>query len=155
LSRVLIIGYGNPLRGDDGIGPRAAEALADRWAESEVRVETSHQLLVEMAPLAAESDFVVFIDAGRDGEPGDVRAVPVGSVELGRSSLTHHVTPGTLLAVSRSLYGRRPDAVLATVGGEDFGPGEKLSAKVESALPRLLARVAALVDSRLKENVHA
>ena len=155
MSRVLIVGYGNPLRGDDGVGPRAAEALAARWPESLVRVETSHQLLVEMAEAAAESDFAVFIDAGRDGEAGEVRAVPVGIVELGRSSLTHHVTPETLLAVSQSLYGRRPGAILATVGGADFGHGEKFSPKVEGALPELLERVAALVDARLKEKVHA
>jgi hydrogenase maturation protease len=155
VSPILIVGYGNPLRGDDGLGRRAAEELAGRWPESEVRVEAAHQLFVEMAPAAAESDFAVFIDAGRDGAPGEVRAVPVRSVEFGASSLTHHVTPETLLAVAQSLYGRRPDAILATIAGEDFGHGEKLSSRVERAMPELLARVTALVENRLKERAHA
>lgn len=118
-------------------------------------MQASHQLLVEMAQAAAEADFVIFVDAGRDGAPGEVRTRPVETVELGRSSLTHHLTPETLIALAESLYGRRPEAILATVGGADFGHGERLSAAVEYALPRLVARVAGLVEQRLKERAHA
>lgn len=152
---VLIVGYGNPLRGDDGAGRRAAEALAARWPASEVRVEPAHQLLIEMAQTAAESGFAVFIDASHASAPGEVQIHPVGSVALGRDSLTHHLTPETLLAVAEALYGRRPEAVLVTVGGRDFGHGENLSPEVERALPELLARVATAVDERRRAGAHA
>lgn len=152
---VLIVGYGNPLRGDDGAGRRAAEELAARWPVNEVRVEPAHQLLIELAQTAAESGFAVFIDASHDSAPGELRSRPVVSAALGRDSLTHHLTPETLLAVAETLYGHRPDAVLVTIGGRDFGHGETLSPEVERALPELLARVAAAVEERLKVNAHA
>jgi len=48
-ARVLVIGYGNTLRGDDGLGQRAAEALAQRALPDGVEVLSCHQLTIELA----------------------------------------------------------------------------------------------------------
>jgi hydrogenase maturation protease len=151
---VLVIGYGNPLRADDGAGRRAADALLDAWPADGVRVEAAHQLLVEMAASAAEAGFAVFIDAARDGAPGEVSVRALAPDPRSDDSLTHHLTPETLLSAARLWYGRAPEAVLVSVGGEDFGHGERLSPKVEAALPGLLDRVRGLVAARL-EKTHA
>ncbi len=150
MTSVLVIGYGNPLRGDDGAGRLVAGALYDAWPESRVRVEASHQLLIEMAAAAAESDFVVFIDAARDGAPGTVTQRPVLPEPASDDSLTHHLTPETLLAAARLWYGRAPEAALICVGGGDFSHGERLSPPVAAALPELTSRVRALVCARLE-----
>src|ERR1019366_9269285 len=60
---VLIIGYGIPLRSDDGIGWHAAQSLLNEWPAEEVRVESAQQLLPEMADWISDAHCVVFIDA--------------------------------------------------------------------------------------------
>jgi len=61
--RILIIGWGNPLRGDDGVGWRAAELLSGTLAGHDVAVRVSHQLMPELAEEISRSEFVVFIAA--------------------------------------------------------------------------------------------
>ena len=148
---VLVVGYGNPLRADDGAGRLAAQALESVWPETEVRVESSHQLLVESAASLAEAEFAVFIDADRELAPGMVAQRPVYPEAAQSDSLTHRLTPGTVLAAARLWYGRAPEAVLVSIGGGDFGHGEELSPRVKSALPGLIERVHALVAARLEE----
>ena len=144
---VLIIGYGNPLRSDDGIGWHAANALVDEWPPSRVRVEAAHQLLPEMADWLAEAEFVVFIDACWEGVPGRIRLHPVRFEENREVSMTHHFSPQGLLADAWHLFHHCPEAVLVSVAGESFEHGEGLSQSAASAFPNLLSRVTKLVQN--------
>ena len=63
----LVIGYGNTLRGDDGIGPAVAEAVAALGLPG-VRVIVAHQLTPELAADLADAQLVVFVDAAVGGE---------------------------------------------------------------------------------------
>src|SRR5579863_2441204 len=63
MSRTLIIGIGNPLRGDDGLGWRAVESLRQIASLQEVETVTCHQLTPEMAESVSRAERVVFIDA--------------------------------------------------------------------------------------------
>ena len=65
-ATVLVIGYGNPGRLDDGLGPALAEALAALELPG-VTVEANYQLTVEDAAAVAEHDVVVFADASVNG----------------------------------------------------------------------------------------
>ncbi len=72
---VLVLGYGNPGRQDDGLGPAAAEAIAQLHVPG-VRVEQNYLLNIEDAADAAEHDCVLFVDAAESGpEPYAVRKV--------------------------------------------------------------------------------
>ena len=71
-GKSLIIGYGNPLRGDDGIGQAAAQAFADEAAGDGIDVVRCHQLMPELAEQLAAVDLAVFVDAGATGAPGGV-----------------------------------------------------------------------------------
>ena len=62
MARALIIGYGNPLRGDDGLGWRAAEQLAEIIPQSEAEVIACHQLTPELAEPISRARLVIFID---------------------------------------------------------------------------------------------
>ena len=64
-SALLVIGYGNTLRGDDGVGPRVAEAVA-AMALPGVRTLGCHQLAPEHAEAISRADRVVFVDAAVD-----------------------------------------------------------------------------------------
>lgn len=150
---ITIIGYGNPLREDDGLGWEIAWSLEDQWPESDVRVLTRHQLMPELAEDAAHSSLTVFIDISLEGTPGEltVRDVEVEAPDAG--AFTHTVTPGGLLGLARETYGQVGRGVLVTVVGQCFGYGTKLSGPVAQALETVRERVTALVEQELRETV--
>ncbi len=74
-ARVLLLGYGNPGRQDDGLGPAAAAEI-EKLEWPGVTVCDNYQLVVEDAIEIAEHDVVWFVDAARTGaEPYEVRAL--------------------------------------------------------------------------------
>ena len=64
-TRLLVIGYGNTLRGDDGVGPRAAEAIAT-LALPGVRALVCPLLTPELAEAVSQAGVVIFVDAAVD-----------------------------------------------------------------------------------------
>jgi hydrogenase maturation protease len=144
MSRLLIIGYGNPLRGDDGFGWQAASQLLDRIADPEIEVMAVQQLTPELMEPISRAGRVVFIDAAASGEPGVLEERTLApDTAFDSHNFTHHSTPGGLLAGAQALFGRAPEATLYTVPGEDFGFGERLTPAVEKALAEVVARVCA------------
>ena len=71
--RTLVIGYGSPIRGDDAIGPLAADALAAGALPPGLRVLSRHVLTAELAEDLCAADRVIFLDASVQGEPGEVQ----------------------------------------------------------------------------------
>ncbi len=145
MPRILILGYGNPLRTDDGLGWRAAEELALKFSSDEVEIRTCHQLLPEMVELISQMDTVFFVDAAQDGEPGELRCSPIVP-EMGAVRFTHQLSPAVTLGWSQQLYGRYPRAFLVSISGGCFELGEKLSPMVANTLPRLTALVEHLAN---------
>jgi hydrogenase maturation protease len=144
--RALVIGYGSPIRGDDAIGPLAADRLAAEGVPEHVQVLSRHVLTAELAEDIAAADLVVFLDAAADGAPGEVRARPLVPNASAVSTMAHFLDPRELLAWTETLYGLRPDAWLLTVSGHAFDYGlYDLSPPVAGAVPHLLARVRALI----------
>jgi hydrogenase maturation protease len=141
MPHTLIIGYGNPLRSDDGIGPRAAELLADEALAPSVDVLICHQLTLELAELIAQADRLILIDATAVGEPGAVQQQTLAPAIPAGATLTHHIDAQGLLAAAQMLFGRAPETVLFTASGSCFDAGETLSPAVTAALPDLLARI--------------
>lgn len=155
MSEALVIGYGNTLRRDDGVGPKAAEALMGLWPPDLVHVEPCHQLFVEQAAALSETEHAVFIDAREAPDPGTIEVRELAPAPAEQAKLSHFLNPETLLAASKHFYGVCPRAHLVSVAGLDFGHGEGLSAAVEAALPGVIDRVQALVEEGLKEKPHA
>jgi hydrogenase maturation protease len=137
---ILLIGYGNSLRRDDGAGLILAARLEHAWRSQGVAVKhlPVHQLIPELAAEMAkpEVEFVVFVDA-RAVAPSEVTPqvqVQPLKPELLSPSLGHHLNPATLLIYADQLFGRRPSAWLVTVPAVDFGYGESLSQITQQAL---------------------
>ena len=139
MSKVLIICYGNPLRSDDGLGWRAAEQLAHSFHSRSIEIITCFQLTPELADNVHSADLVFFIDASRDGEPGELSFSTV--IPGAETTFPHHLSPPALLALAQQLYDNVPPAFLASVCGECFELGEKLSPKVAAGLPRLITLI--------------
>ncbi len=147
MSRVVVIGIGNPLRGDDGIGWHAAQRLeALAFPPESVRVVTTHQLLPELAELLSRADLALFIDATVDGAASEIRIRDVPP-QPGQTAFSHAFTPEALLHAARDWYGHAPRGLLFTIGGEDFGHTDALSEQVRAALPDLVSRVCRLIDT--------
>lgn len=143
MPRALIIGYGNPLRSDDGLGWQAAYRLAATLKkEAPVEVLAVHQLTPELGDSIRDAGLVLFIDASHQGQPGTWRCAPVEWEATPSPALVHHLTPASLLAYARALFGASPPALLISVGGESFGYGEKLTPRVEAALPGVIRHAA-------------
>ena len=118
---LLIIGFGNRLRGDDDLGPRVARELRMRGLPA---VE-AHQLTPELAETVSRVELAVFIDSDAHLKPGEIRITPVR--EKAKSVLEHHASPGGLLRLAREAYGCAPAALLIAIGGESYELGEHLS----------------------------
>ena len=139
--KVVIIGYGNPGRGDDAAGPLLAEK-AEEWDLPGVSVVSDYQLNVEHAADVAESGLAIFIDASVDASrPWELREL---EPENRNDFTTHAMLPETVLETARSVYGRTPPSFVLAVRGENFELGAKqspaFSSRLESAA-ELLAEI--------------
>jgi len=143
---VLIIGYGNPLRGDDGIGFYAAKALDEQFrAEPDVEVMAAQELTPEMAEDIARSGVVLFVDAALDHAPGTIKRATVRP-EPGPGGFSHSMTPSSLLSAAGELYGDTPEAMSLTLAGWSFEYGERLSKEAKLRMPELLRQAEAWVE---------
>jgi hydrogenase maturation protease len=133
-ARTLIIGIGNPLRSDDGLGWAVAEQIS-RDANADYDIHAVHQLTPELAQWLGAASHVVIIDASREGEPGEVRIRPLSSSAQPGAVGTHSTTPEELAALTTGVYGYCPPVVVVTIAGADFSLGEHLSTIVASRLP--------------------
>jgi hydrogenase maturation protease len=150
MARVLIIGYGNPLRGDDGLGWHAAERLRAELTSEDVEVKAVHQLTPELSDDLSKAELAIFIDAAAEGEPGAVlrrEVTPAG----GEGAFTHQATPAALLAAARTLFGRAPEAVLFSVPVEAGGFDEALTPAAQRGLEGVCAEIRAMVAARLSQ----
>ena len=125
---VLVYGFGNPGREDDGAGVALAEQI-QAAALPGVTTDTNYQLNVEDALLLAEHDLVIFADATHN---------PVDGFRLSRlepdsalSFTTHAMSPGAVLALCSQLYGKTPAAYLLEIAGMSFELREGMTAEGE------------------------
>lgn len=146
-ERVVLLGIGNDLRGDDGAGPRVARALDGRvtW-----QVRAVHGLTPELADDLAACDVAIFVDAAADPmlERPTWRSHPTRSDGAGASPLLGHALDvRALLALTVRLHGGAPCAATLALPARDFALGETLTPEaatgVEAAVAALLALSAA------------
>ena len=123
-ARVLILGYGNPGRQDDGLGPAAVAEIESMRLPNTTAFE-NYQLNIEDAMDVAGHDVVWFVDAAKAGpSPYAVREVlPAASIEF----TSHLVRPEAILAIARQCYGRSPQAFVLAIRGYEFAFIEALT----------------------------
>ncbi len=123
-ASLLVIGYGNTLRRDDGVGPKLADAVAALGLTG-VRTLACALLTPELAEAVSQAQRVIFVDAAVDA-PREVqlrRLAPAGSSQV----MAHAASPATLLALARDVFGHGPEAWWLTIPVEDLGIGDELS----------------------------
>jgi len=132
-KRVLLIGFGNPGRLDDGLGAALAERISDEQLPG-VTVESNYQLNVEDAAQIAEYDEVIFADASTDANP-PFEFMSIEGEPGGPSFSSHSVTIPQLLGLTKALFHKEPEARVLAIRGYEFNEfGEKLSEQAAANL---------------------
>jgi hydrogenase maturation protease len=150
VQRTLVIGYGSPIRGDDAIGPLAADALAAGPLPPGLLVLSRHVLTAELAEALAAVDRVIFLDAAAQGKPGEVQVHRLNPDATAISTMAHFLDPRELLAWCETLYRRVPQAWLVSAAGHSFDYAcYTLSPAATAAVPAMLAEVRRLFDAPL------
>ena len=147
-SGLLVIGYGNTLRRDDGVGPKVAEAVADLSLPG-VRTLACPLLTPELAEALSQARVVVFVDAAVDA-PREVQRRPLAPATSSQV-MAHAANPATLLALARDVFGHAPEAWLITVPAQDLGIGDELSPLAQHGFEQAVREVrscAALCTSK-------
>ena len=115
---VLVIGYGNPGRRDDGLGPALA-AHVEQAALEGVDVDIDYQLNIEHAYDLKAYDVVIFADATIESETSPYY---FQSIEPGNptSFSTHSVSPGAVLRLAKDLFQADTQAYVLGITGYEF-----------------------------------
>ena len=142
-----MIGYGNTLRGDDGIGWVAAEQLRACLNRANVTILSVHQLTMELAEPISQAEYVFLLDASTGETAGEIQVRPLNPDRSALDPLHHHMPPAVLLAYAQALYGSVPPTWLYTITAETYDFGETLSPAVAEAMPAFVAQVNAHITS--------
>jgi hydrogenase maturation protease len=141
VTTTLVIGIGNTLAGDDGIGARVVRRLRRRTG---IRVLVVQQLTPELAEEIAGAARVIFVDAGLTGTGAEVATLTPATTW---PPLIHKMSPAELLGFAAALYRSRPEAFAVTVRGHAFAPGAGLSARSRRDLSTAVERIEALLGA--------
>lgn len=134
-NRILIYGYGNPGRQDDGLGVLLAEDI-EKWSSvqgfSNIHTDSNYQLNIEDAASISEYDLIVFADAsGKDINDFLIEELkPSATVEF----TMHAVSPAFILHLCNQVFGRSPEAYLLHIRGFEW---EFMAAMTEGAVKNL------------------
>ena len=132
MKKILIYGYGNPGRQDDGIGARFVE-LADVWIEqgnlSGVFTDCNYQLNIEDSALVADYDMVIFVDASVVAEVEDFKLETIHPNDATIEFTMHAVSTSYVVDLCQKLYGKHPQAYVLHVKAYEFDFIEELTPK--------------------------
>ena len=144
MEKNLIIGYGNPDRGDDGIAWHVLTVLCTQFgANAELLLDGDvfsmnastdcwfgFQLVPEMSDFIGNYHKLIFLDAHTKIK-SEIVSVTQLKPEVNASPLSHHLTPSGLLGITQSIGISPPKSILISIGGFDFGFKRSLSQRAE------------------------
>ncbi len=141
--KILLIGYGNPGRLDDGLGPELAERIEARHLPN-VTVDADYQLMVEDAAAVAEHDIVIFADAAVDCEGAFYFRPVEGGSEMSFSS--HSAEPEQLVSLAEKLFGAKTKCYVLGIRGYEFNEfGQRLCERAKANLKEADAFITKLI----------
>lgn len=141
----VVIGIGNPDRGDDALGLEVIDRLR-RNPPGEARLETARGDMLKVIEMIERADHAILVDAMRSGtEPGHVLRLDAstGSVKTALDSFasTHTVNLAETIELARSL-GRMPGRLIVYgVEAADFTLGHPLSPRVAGVVDEVTSRI--------------
>jgi hydrogenase maturation protease len=151
-KQLIVIGYGNTLRCDDGAGQKLAEIVAT-WELPQVRSLSVHQLTPELAAEIAEAEIAIFVDAYPVNElsiaettEAEIRSIPIHPSTYRHDSSVcegsgHTADPHSLLCLAEVAYEHAPTAWWILIPALKFEFGEQLSPLTRSGIAKALQKI--------------
>ncbi len=124
---ILVVGVGNSLRSDDGVGSFIAESIEAKGFNN-IKVWVTQQLHVEDLDSMLSFSRVILIDASTSGPVVDFRQAH-GIDQAGPSS-SHHLSAEMLVKMARNIYRKELDIHVCSIRGSNFEVGDKISPEV-------------------------
>ena len=173
MTEILVIGYGNTLRSDDGAGQRVAELVAE-WKLPNVRSLPVHQLTPELAEPISQAELVIFVDVypatseqglqvhqlcdyppypSLESDPpypplerGEFDSFNRREVEKSQGlNIGHTGEPRSLLALSQFVYNNVPPSWWILIPAVNFEFGEDFSRETAQGITDALAQIQQIV----------
>jgi hydrogenase maturation protease len=145
MKPALVIGYGNPLRGDDRVGWEVARYLDEGVPELPATIFAVQQLTPELAESISQAGLVIFVDASLVGTRGSWECQRVYPSSGQASTLGHHFDPAGLMAYAEIVLGSAPPAWLVSIAVQSLECGESFSPEVEATLPAVVGHIRNLI----------
>ena len=153
---VMVIGIGNPLRGDDGIGPRLVEELVQGGLPEGVTALDVGMGGLDLLRVLEGWERAVIVDAADVGrEPGQIVRFTPDQVRLALAADSfslHHAGLGEVIALADALGQALPEMIIFGIQPAEFDWREGLSPAVEAALPALVDAVIEAIEEIKGEN---
>jgi hydrogenase maturation protease len=135
--QILVYGYGNPGREDDGLGIELVKRLED-WSKQSglqgIAFDSNYQLNIEDAEIVSEKDVVIFADASTEEIDDFIFTEVTGESEV--SFTTHAASPGYIVKLCTDLFGKSPRVYLMHIKGYQWEFRERISEKAETNLQK-------------------
>jgi hydrogenase maturation protease len=141
MALTVVIGIGNPIRGDDALGWAVTEALQDLISGVGIEFLCVQQLTMDLVELLADAYQAYFIDARAGSEIGRLEITNIDADSSLDTPISHYFDPHTLLSVVQALYGTHPQARLYTVTSNAFEVTEELSPQIRAVIPKLVSKI--------------
>ena len=137
-TEILVIGYGNTLRGDDGVGPRVAETIGNLRLPG-VRTLICALLTPELADPISRAATVIFVDAAVDA-PKEVQWRKLEPKETSQL-MAHAADPRTILALARDVFGHAPQAWWLTIPAVKLDFSETLTPEAQRGFAEAVEKI--------------
>jgi hydrogenase maturation protease len=152
MNKVLIYGYGNPGRRDDGLGIRLVEKIGE-WCKEKgwknIDFDSNYQLNIEDAELISNYDIVIFADASTE-DMEHCRLSKVNPSEARIEFTMHAVSPAFVLSLCNDIFKKHPETYLLHIKGYEWNFKEGISNKAKENLNIALKTI----EDFLSENIN-
>lgn len=136
-KKILIYGFGNPGRQDDGLGPAFAEMMND-WCEKNtsegISTDSNYQLNIEDALEISEYDIVIFADATTEDSVSDFNFDVLDPSKAEVKYTLHAASPAYILGLCNDLYNKFPKTYLMRIKGFEWDIKEGLTIEADNNL---------------------
>ncbi len=154
MKKILVYGYGNPGRQDDGLGIHCAKKVkqwADRYFPQAIDVDMNYQLNIEDAEKISHYDEVIFADASCES----ISHFAYTTLEPSKKQLEfsmHAVAPAYVLHLCHTLFGKLPKSHLLHIRGYEWGMQEGLTDEAKQNLNKSFEAVKKVLTNYLSNN---
>ena len=139
-KKTIVLGLGNLLLGDEGVGVYVVQRLSELKLPAGVEPIDGGTAGIDLLPIFREAVRVIVVDAAHgSGPPGSIYRF--GPEEIGKTALEHlslHQLSLREVLQAAELLGIKPEITIIGVEPAQVALGLELSPSVEEALPQVI-----------------